>query len=64
MLDVFSQGMPLLFQNHLPPDFTKAQVDHSSLRTTSGYAHFSDGFEEGSCGAASAFVDSLGCGGR
>ena len=29
-------------QNHVPPDFTKNQVGHSSLRTTSGYTHFSD----------------------
>ncbi len=32
-------------QNHVPPDFTKAQVGHSSLRTTSGYTHFSDAFK-------------------
>ena len=32
-------------QNHVPPDFTKNQVGHSSLRTTSGYTHFSDSFK-------------------
>jgi len=32
-------------QNHVPPDFTKAQVGHSSLRTTSGYTHFSEAFK-------------------
>ena len=32
-------------QNHVPPDFTKTQVGHSSLRTTSGYTHFSDAFK-------------------
>lgn len=32
-------------QNQVPPDFTKAQVGHSSLRTTSGYTHFSDAFK-------------------
>jgi integrase len=31
--------------NNVPPDFTKSQVGHSSLRTTSGYTHFSDGFK-------------------
>ncbi len=31
--------------NNAPPDFTKSQVGHSSLRTTSGYTHFSDGFK-------------------
>lgn len=30
--------------SNVPPDFTKTQVGHSSLRTTSGYTHFSDGF--------------------
>jgi integrase len=30
--------------NNVPGDFTKAQVGHSSLRTTSGYTHFSDDF--------------------
>jgi integrase len=29
---------------NVPPEFTKAQVGHSSLRTTSGYTHFSDEF--------------------
>jgi integrase len=28
-------------QNQVLPDFTKTQVGHSSLRTTSGYTHFS-----------------------
>jgi len=32
-------------QNCVPPDFTKTQVGHSSLRTTSGYTHFSDAFK-------------------
>ena len=32
-------------QNHVPPDFTKNQVGHSSLRTTNGYTHFSDSFK-------------------
>jgi integrase len=32
-------------QNHAPPDFTKGQVGHSSLRTTSGYTHFADSFK-------------------
>ena len=32
-------------QNHVPPDFTKSQVGHSSLRTTSGYTHFPDSFK-------------------
>jgi integrase len=30
--------------NNVPSDFTKAQVGHSSLRTTSGYTHFSEDF--------------------
>jgi len=30
--------------NNVPGDFTKAQVGHSSLRTTSGYTHFSEDF--------------------
>jgi integrase len=29
----------------VPPDFTKSQVGHSSLRTTSGYTHFTDAFK-------------------
>ena len=29
----------------VPADFTKSQVGHSSLRTTSGYTHFSDAFK-------------------
>ena len=33
-----------LQQNGVPPDFTKKQVGHSSLRTTSGYTHFSEQF--------------------
>ncbi len=33
-----------LQQNGVPPDFTKSQVGHSSLRTTSGYTHFSENF--------------------
>ena len=33
-------------QNRVPPHFTKAQVSHSSLRTTSGYTHFSDAFKK------------------
>jgi len=32
-------------QNQVPPDFTKDQVGHSSLRTTSAYTHFSDSFK-------------------
>jgi len=32
-------------QNDVPPDFTKGQVGHSSLRTTSGYTHFPDSFK-------------------
>ena len=32
-------------QNRVPPDFTKSQVGHSSLRTTSGYTHFSESFK-------------------
>jgi integrase len=32
-------------QNQVPPDFTKTQVGHSSLRTTSGYTHFSDTYK-------------------
>jgi integrase len=31
--------------NGVPTDFTKNQVGHSSLRTTSGYTHFSDAFK-------------------
>jgi integrase len=31
--------------NNAPPDFTKSQIGHSSLRTTSGYTHFSDAFK-------------------
>jgi len=31
-------------QNQVPPDFIKRQVGHSSLRTTSGYTHFSEPF--------------------
>jgi integrase len=30
--------------NNVPGDFTKGQVGHSSLRTTSNYTHFSDNF--------------------
>src|ERR1700693_3460590 len=33
-----------LQQNGVPSDFTKNQVGHSSLRTTSGYTHFSEDF--------------------
>jgi integrase len=33
-----------LQQNNVPSDFTKRQVGHSSLRTTSGYTHFSEGY--------------------
>lgn len=33
-----------LQQNGVPADFTKSQVGHSSLRTTSGYTHFSEEF--------------------
>jgi integrase len=33
-----------LQQNGVPTDFTKNQVGHSSLRTTSGYTHFSEAF--------------------
>jgi integrase len=33
-----------LQQNGVPPDFTKSQVGHSSLRTTSAYTHFSTAF--------------------
>lgn len=33
-----------LQQNGVPPDFTKSQVGHSSLRTTGGYTHFSTAF--------------------
>ena len=29
----------------VPADFTKSQVGHSSLRTTSGYTHFTDAFK-------------------
>ena len=32
-------------QNQVPPDFTKTQVGHSSLRTTSSYTHFPDAFK-------------------
>lgn len=31
--------------NGVPADFTKSQVGHSSLRTTSGYTHFTDAFK-------------------
>jgi integrase len=31
--------------NGVPADFTKSQVGHSSLRTTSGYTHFSEAFK-------------------
>lgn len=31
--------------NNVPGDFTKSQVGHSSLRTTSRYTHFSDDFK-------------------
>jgi integrase len=31
--------------NNAPSDFTKSQIGHSSLRTTSGYTHFSEGFK-------------------
>ncbi len=30
--------------NNVPPDFTKSQVGHSSLRTTSAYTHFGEEF--------------------
>lgn len=30
--------------NGVPPDFTRSQVGHSSLRTTSDYTHFSEDF--------------------
>jgi integrase len=33
-----------LQQSGAPPDFTKRQVGHSSLRTTSGYTHFDDAY--------------------
>jgi site-specific recombinase XerD len=33
-----------LQQNGAPPDFTKRQVGHSSLRTTSGYTHFDEAY--------------------
>jgi integrase len=33
-----------LQQNGVPPDFTKSQIGHSSLRVTSGYTHFSEDF--------------------
>lgn len=33
-----------LQQSGVPTDFTKNQVGHSSLRTTSGYTHFSENF--------------------
>jgi hypothetical protein len=33
-----------LQQNGVPADFTKNQVGYSSLRTTSGYTHFSETF--------------------
>jgi hypothetical protein len=32
-------------QNNVPPDFTKSQVEDSSLRTTSSYTHFPDPFK-------------------
>ena len=32
-------------KNHVPPDFTKGQLGHSSLRTTSDYTHFPDSFK-------------------
>ncbi|MGA8409263.1 MAG: site-specific integrase, partial [Candidatus Acidiferrales bacterium] len=31
--------------NGVPSDFTKSQVGHSSLRTTSGYTHFTEAFK-------------------
>lgn len=31
--------------NNVPPDFTKSQIGHSSLKTTSGYTHFSDAYQ-------------------
>lgn len=34
-----------LQSNGVPADFTRNQVGHSSLRTTSGYTHFSDDFK-------------------
>ncbi len=34
-----------LQQNAVPPDFTKSQVGHSSLRTTSRYTHFSERYK-------------------
>jgi len=34
-----------LQQNGAPPDFTKSQVGHSSLKTTSLYTHFSEPFK-------------------
>jgi integrase len=34
-----------LQSNGVPADFTKSQVGHSSLRTTSGYTHFTDDFK-------------------
>ncbi len=33
-----------LQQSGAPPDFTKRQVGHSSLRTTSGYTHFDEAY--------------------
>lgn len=33
--------------NGVPPDFTKSQVGHSSLRTTAEYTHFSEDFKRG-----------------
>ena len=40
-MHAFRRGRVSLMQQHnVPPDFTKNQVGHSGLGTTSGYAHF------------------------
>jgi len=57
--------------NNVPGDFTKAQVGHSSLRTTSDYTHFSEDFarqtverlaSESSCWTQSEKLDSVAVG--
>lgn len=45
-LHAFRHGrVSLLRANGAPEDFVKRQIGHSSLRTTSGYTHFSEDFQ-------------------
>ena len=44
-MHAFRHGrISVMQQGGAPPDFTKRQVGHSSLRTTSNYTHFGEAF--------------------